>query len=225
MRSMAPDNHRPLVTYQEYPIEEMQTRAAAFRDELWRRRSVRTFSDRFVPRQIIEDCVMAAASAPSGANQQPWRFVVVGDASLKHEIRLAAEAEEREFYAKRAPQDWLSALAPLGTNANKPFLEIAPYLIIIFAETYGVAHNGDKIKNYYVNESVGIATGMLITALHHVGLATLTHTPSPMGFLNQILQRPENERPFLLLVVGYPASNTTVPIITKKTIDEIALFL
>lgn len=224
-RRMAQGNQILLTQYQEYAAEEMQQRAADIRDELRRRRSVRVFSDRGVSRQVIEDCVLAAGSAPSGANQQPWRFVVVGDPAIKREIRLAAEAEEREFYSSRAPQEWLNALAPIGTDAQKPFLEIAPYLIAIFAETYGVSEHGEKVKHYYVTESVGIATGMLITALHHAGLATLTHTPSPMGFLNTILQRPENERPFLLLVVGYPAQGATVPDITKKSLDEIAVFI
>lgn len=222
---MAHEKQILLTQYREYAVDEMQQRALDIRDELRRRRSVRMFSDRAVPREVIEACVLAAGSAPSGANQQPWRFVVVGDPAIKREIRLAAEAEEREFYTARAPQEWLNALAPLGTDAQKPFLEIAPYLIAIFAETYGVSESGEKVKHYYVTESVGIATGMLITALHHAGLATLTHTPSPMAFLNKILQRPENERPFLLLVVGYPAQGTTVPDITKKSLDEIAVFL
>lgn len=222
---MAQNNHVPLTQYQEYPLDEMQRRATDMCAELRRRRTVRHFSDRAVPRDIIETCVMAAGSAPSGANQQPWRFVIVSDPRIKHEIRLAAEEEEREFYTKRAPQEWLNALAPIGTDAAKPFLEIAPYLIAIFAETYGIDAAGEKVKHYYVTESVGIATGMLITALHHSGLATLTHTPSPMGFLNQILGRPENERPFLLLVAGYPALNATVPKIGKKSLQEIAVFL
>ena len=215
----------PLTNYHEYPISEMQQRAAEIRTELQGRRTVRMFSSRAVPRQIIEDCLMAAGSAPSGANLQPWRFVVISDGAIKHEIRAEAEKEEQEFYAGRAPQEWLDALAALGTDASKPFLEIAPYLIAIFAESYGQLPDGRKVKHYYVTESVGIATGMLITALHHSGLATLTHTPSPMNFLNRILNRPENERPFLLLVVGYPADDCVVPEITKKTIDEIATFI
>ncbi len=222
---MAQNNHAPLIQYQEYPPDEMLRRAADICAELRRRRTVRNFSDRAVSREVIATCIMAAGSAPSGANQQPWRFVVVSDPHIKHEIRLAAEAEEREFYTNRAPQEWLNALAPIGTDADKPFLETAPYLIVVFAETYGVAENGDKVKHYYVTESVGIATGMLITALHHAGLATLTHTPSPMGFLSQILGRPENERPFLLLVTGYPATDATVPNIGKKTLTDIATFL
>jgi nitroreductase len=215
----------PLSNYHEYPIPEMQQRAAELRAELQRRRTVRMFSPRPVPRQIIEDCLLAAGSAPSGANLQPWRFVVVSDPNIKREIRVEAEKEEQEFYSGRAPQEWLDALAPLGTDANKPFLEVAPYLIAIFAESYGQLPDGRKVKHYYVSESVGIATGMLITALHHSGLATLTHTPSPMNFLNRILNRPDNERPFLLLVVGYPSEDCVVPEITKKGIEEIATFI
>ena len=211
--------------FREYPAEEMARRAAAFYEEMQRRRSVRRFSDRPVPRGIIEDCLRAAGSAPSGANQQPWRFVVVSDPATKRRIREAAEAEERAFYEQRAPEDWLEALAPLGTGPDKPFLEIAPYLITIFAERYGVAADGRKVKHYYVQESVGIATGMLIAALHHAGLAILTHTPSPMDFLNDILERPQNERPFLLLVVGYPAENAAVPDIRRKSLEEIAIFI
>ncbi len=214
----------PLDSYHEYPPAEMQQRADDFYAELRRRRTVRDFSDRAVPRAVIETCLRAAGTAPNGANLQPWHFVVVSDPALKRRIRAAAEAEEREFYSGRAPQDWLDALAPLGTDANKPFLETAPYLIAVFAQSYGIGPDGKKIKHYYVTESVGIATGFLIAALHHAGLATLTHTPSPMGFLNELLGRPENERPFLLLVVGYPADGATVPAITKKPLDEIATF-
>jgi nitroreductase len=215
----------PLTTYQSYPLAEMQARASTFYDEMRRRRTVREFSDRPVPRSVIEACLRTAGTAPSGANQQPWHFVAVSDPAVKSHIRQAAEAEEREFYERRASQEWLDALAPLGTDAHKPFLEIAPYLIAIFAQTYGMGADGGKIKHYYVTESVGIATGLLIAALHHAGLATLTHTPSPMGFLNEILGRPTNERPFLLLVVGYPAENAQVPAITKKALEEIATFV
>ncbi|MCE7980472.1 MAG: nitroreductase family protein [Caldilinea sp. CFX5] len=220
-----PANQAPLTTYQSYPLAEMQARASAFYDEMRRRRTVRDFSDRPVPRSVIEACLRTAGTAPSGANQQPWHFVAVSDPAIKSRIRQAAEAEEREFYERRASQEWLDALAPLGTDANKPFLAIAPYLIAIFAETYGMGADGGKIKHYYVTESVGIATGLLIAALHHAGLVTLTHTPSPMGFLNEILGRPTNERPFLLLVVGYPAENAQVPAITKKALEEIATFV
>lgn len=213
------------LNFHELPEAEMRRRATEIREELQRRRTVRHFSDRPVPREVIEECLRAAGTAPSGANLQPWHFVVVSDAAIKRQIRLAAEEEEREFYHGRAPQEWLDALAPLGTDEYKPFLDVAPWLIAIFAQSYSLLPDGRKVKNYYVTESVGIATGMLITALHHSGLATLTHTPSPMGFLNDILNRPENERPFLLLVVGYPASDAQAPVITKKTLDEIAAFV
>ena len=215
----------PLADFREYPPSEMQARAHDIRAELLRRRTVRMFAPRPVPPGVIEDCLLAAGTAPSGANLQPWHFVVVADPAIKHEIRVEAEKEEREFYNGRAAQEWLDALAPLGTDANKPFLETAPVLIGVFAESYGQLPDGRKVKNYYVSESVGIATGMLITALHHSGLATLTHTPSPMGFLNRILKRPENERPFLLLVVGYPAADCVVPAISKKPLEKIATFL
>ncbi len=222
---MPAQSHIPLDSYHEYPPAEMQQRADDFYAELRRRRSVRDFSDRPVPRALIETCLRTAGTAPNGANLQPWHFVVIADPAVKQRIRAAAEAEEREFYSGRAPQDWLDALAPLGTDADKPFLETAPYLIAIFAQSYGIGPDGKKIKHYYVTESVGIATGFLIAALHHAGLATLTHTPSPMGFLNEVLGRPENERPFLLLVVGYPATDATVPGITKKPLDEIVTFI
>jgi nitroreductase len=215
------------LNFLELPEAEMRQRATKIREELQRRRTVRHFSDRPVPREIIEECLRTAGTAPSGANLQPWHFVVVSDPAVKRKIRVAAEEEEREFYNGRAPQEWLEALAPLGTDAHKPFLEVAPYLIAIFAQSYGLLPDGRKVKNYYVTESVGIATGMLITALHHSGLATLTHTPSPMGFLNDILYRPENERPFLLLVVGYPAPDAQVPAFAsfKKPLNEIATFI
>jgi iodotyrosine deiodinase len=215
----------PLDGYREYSPDEMQRRADEFYAEIRRRRTVRDFSDRRVPRKVIESCLRAAGTAPNGANLQPWHFVIIGDPAVKRRIREAAEAEEREFYSSRAPQDWLDALAPLGTDAHKPFLETAPYLIAIFAQSYGLAPDGKKIKHYYVTESVGIAAGFLIAALHHAGLATLTHTPSPMGFLNELLGRPENERPFVLLVVGYPAENAKAPAITKKELAEIATFI
>jgi iodotyrosine deiodinase len=214
----------PLGT-REYPLDQMAERAAEFAAEMARRRSVRHFSDRAVPRPVVEECLRAAGSAPSGANMQPWRFVVVSDPTVKRQIREAAEAEERVFYEHRAGDEWLDALAPLGTDWQKPFLETAPYLIAIFAQSYGLEPDGRKIKHYYVQESVGIATGLLIAALHHAGLATLTHTPSPMGFLNEILTRPVNERPFLLLVVGYPAPDAHVPDIQRKALDEIAVFV
>ena len=215
----------PYDQYQPYPEPEMLRRAAEFYVDLRRRRTVRQFADRAVPREVIEDCLRAAGTAPSGANMQPWHFAVVADPALKRRLRALAEAEEREFYHGRAPQEWLDALAPLGTDEHKPFLETAPYLIGIFAQSYGVLPDGRKVKHYYAQESVGIATGLLIAALHYAGLATLTHTPSPMGFLNELLGRPENERPFLVLVAGYPAEGAQVPAITKKPLDEIATFL
>jgi nitroreductase len=202
----------------------MRTAARAFLETMRRRRTVRDFSDRPVPRDVIETCLLAAGTAPNGANRQPWRFVVVGDPAIKERIRAEAEVEERAFYEGRAPKEWLQALERLGTDEHKPFLERAPWLIVIFAESYELAPDGSKLKNYYVSESVGIATGILVTALHHAGLATLTHTPSPMKFLNGLLGRPENERPFLILVVGYPDEGATVPVITKKPIEDIAIF-
>jgi iodotyrosine deiodinase len=215
----------PLEGYVEFPPAEMAARARAFRDELARRRTVRQFSDRPVPREVIEACLATAGSAPSGANLQPWLFVVVTDPAIKRTIRVEAEKEEREFYAHRAPQAWLDALAPLGTDADKPFLETAPALIAIFGRKHSETPAGTRVKNYYVTESVGIATGFLIAALHHAGLATLTHTPSPMGFLNQILSVDDDARPAILLVVGYPAPGCTVPAIGRKPLDAIATFL
>lgn len=215
----------PLTSWTEKPVEEMRAAAHDFLETMRGRRTVRDFSDRPVPRDVIESCLLAAGTAPNGANRQPWRFVVVGDPEVKLKIREEAEIEERAFYAGKAPQEWLDALAHLGTDEHKPFLERAPWLIVIFAESYEVGEDGSRSKNYYVTESVGIATGMLITALHHAGLVTLTHTPSPMKFLNGLLGRPDNERPFLILVAGYPEDGATVPAITKKSIDEIAVFV
>lgn len=210
---------RPYSEYQEYTPEEMLKRSEAFLTDMRRRRTIREFSDRPVAREIIDNCLMSAGLAQSGANLQPWHFAVVSEADTKRAIREAAEKEEREFYNGRAPQEWLDALAPLGTDANKPFLETAPYLIAIFQQRFGELEDGRKVKHYYATESVGIATGFLITALHHAGLACLTHTPSPMVFLRDILGRPKSERPFLLLVVGYPAEDAQVPEITKKPLD------
>lgn len=215
----------PLESWVEYAPAEMERRAAEFRREIARRRTVRDFSSRPVPRPVIEECIRAAGTAPNGANHQPWHFVAVTETEVKARIRVAAEEEERAFYGGGAPQEWLDALAELGTDEHKPFLETAPFLIVIFAERYQELPDGRRVKNYYVQESVGIATGILITALHHAGLATLTHTPSPMGFLNEILGRPPNERPFLILVAGYPADDARVPRITKKPLDDIATFL
>ncbi len=219
-----PPAFKPLSDYVEYPVGEMRSRARAFRDLVAGRRTVRDFSDRPVPRQVILDCLEAASSAPSGANLQPWHFVVVEDAPTKKRIREAAEVEEREFYERRAPQEWLDALAPLGTDSNKPFLERAPYVIAVFVQTHGRLADGRKVKHYYPNESVGLATGILIAALRHAGLATLTHTPSPMRFLNRLLGRPSNERPFLLLVVGYPEEGAMVPDIRRKALEDVVSF-
>ena len=215
----------PLETYIAYPEDEMVRRSEAFCSEMARRRSVRHFSDRPVPREVIENCVRTAGTAPSGANMQPWHFVVVSDPEVKRRIRDAAETAERAFYEGRATEEWLSALTPLETDVHKPFLDTAPYLIVVFAQRYGLDSEGQKIQHYYVSESVGIATGILLTAVHHAGLAALTYTPSPMGFLNQILGRPENERPFLILVVGYPAEEATVPDVQKKPMDEITTII
>jgi nitroreductase len=215
----------PLTQYQRYEESEMEQRAADFYTDIQRRRTVRDFLDRPVPKRVIEDCLRAAGTAPSGANMQPWSFVAVSDPDAKHRIRVAAEQEEQEFYDHRAPQEWLDALAPLGTDPDKPFIETAPYLIGIFAQNFGILPDGRQVKHYYATESVGIATGILLTALHNAGLVSLTHTPSPMGFLNEILGRPSNERPFLLIVTGYPADDATVPAITKKRLDEIATFI
>lgn len=215
----------PLNQYKELSIEEMKKGSEEFYHDIKKRRTVRDFSNRAVPPEIIENCLRAAGTAPSGANRQPWHFVAVSNLDIKKDIRIAAEKEEREFYEYRAPADWLEALSPLGTDENKPFLEAAPYLIVIFSQSYEIALDGRKLKNYYVQESVGIATGILITALHYSGLVTLTHTPAPMKFLNKILNRPPNEKPFLILVVGYPSKDAKVPEIKKKELEEIAEFI
>ncbi|QEG21371.1 nitroreductase family protein [Mariniblastus fucicola] len=219
---MAKGNHIPLKNFETRPAEEMEKRSADFYSHLKTRRSVRDFSDAPIPDAVIENCLLAAGTAPNGANLQPWHFSVVKSPEIKAEIRKAAEVEEYEFYHGKAPQDWLDALAPLGTNASKPFLETASTLIVIFSQTFGFDETGEKVKHYYVSESVGIATGFLIAALHDAGCATLTHTPSPMKFLNRILGRPSNERPFLVLVVGQPAAGALVPDIAKKTANEIS---
>ena len=222
---MSRQNFIPYNDHKKYSVEEMRRRARSFYENMKRRRTVREFSDQEVPREIIEDCIRTAGTAPNGANKQPWHFSVVSDPEVKKEIREAAEEEERAFYERRATEEWLEALAHLGTDANKPFLEEAPYLIAIFSQSYGIKEDGEKETHYYVKESVGIATGMLITAIHNAGLASLTHTPSPMGFLNDILDRPDNERPFLLLVVGYPKENVKVPDISKKSLNDISSFI
>ena len=215
----------PLADYRAYSVEEMRERVERFHADMARRRTVREFSDRPVPRDIIETALEAAGTAPSGANLQPWHFVVVGAAETKKRIREAAEAEERQFYEHRASPEWLAALEPLGTDSSKPFLETAPYLIAVFLQKYGRLDDGRKVKHYYPTESTGLATGILITALHRAGLATLTHTPSPMKFLNEILGRPVSERPFLLLVVGYPAEDARVPDIERKDLHDFTTFI
>lgn len=215
-------SHIPLVFARLSPAEQTE-RLGQFRDQILSRRSVRHFSSEPVPLHLIEDAVRVAASAPSGANQQPWRFVVVSDTVVKRQIREAAEAEEKQNYERRFPEEWLHALEPFETDWHKPFLETAPYLITVFRIDYGSDTNGAKTKHYYVSESVGIATGFLLAALHMAGLATLSHTPSPMGFLNRILHRPINERPFLLIPTGYPAGDARVPALEKKSLDEVLI--
>ena len=199
----------------------MQLRSRIFFENMSNRRTIRDFSDIPVDREVIENCIKTAGTAPSGANMQPWHFVLISDPAIKKQIRIAAEKEEREFYENRAPKEWLDVLAPLGTDDHKPYLETAPWLIAVFMQRFGKLPDGRKVKHYYGLESVGIATGLLITAIHNAGLASLTHTPSPMGFLNEILERPKNERPFLLLVVGHPARDARVPDIKRKDINEI----
>jgi len=229
MKKPAPAAYRaePLQDYVRHPEAEMLRRAREFHAEMRRRRTVREFDAAPVPRELVESCLLAAGTAPSGANQQPWHFAVVTDPAVKREIRTAAEAEEREFYEGRAPKEWLEALAPLGTDPSKPFLETAPVLIVIFAQRHGLRADGTTFSHYYVPESVGIATGFLIAALHHAGLATLTHTPSPMGFLNRLCRRPKHEKPSILLVAGYPAKGCTVPAAggIKKPLGDIASWI
>ena len=220
-------NGHPFVPLAWQPVapDEMQARAESFYRLMDRRRSVREFSDRPVPRELIERAVMTASTAPSGAHRQPWRFVCVSDPAIKREIRLAAEAEERESYqGGRMPDEWLEALAPLGTDEHKPYLEIVPWLVVLFEEVHGHHDDGSARKNYYVKESAGIAAGLFIAAIHNMGLATLTHTPSPMKFLSRILGRPSNERPFVLFPIGYPAADAHVPDLRRKTLDEVAVW-
>ena len=214
----------PAPKINERSDDELLERAQQFHEMIQRRRTFRDFSDRPVPREVIEYCIRAAGTAPSGANLQPWHFVAVSDPGVKHEIRIAAEKEEKEFYAHRAPKAWLEALAPLGTDSHKPFLEIAPWLIAVFAQPFRILADGTRSPTYYAIESVGIATGILVTAVHSCGLVSLTHTPSPMGFLNGILGRPSYEKPFVLLVVGHPAENARVPDIGRKSLEEISSF-
>ena len=202
----------------------MVKRAKEFRQAMGTRRSIRDFSSEPVPRELIEAAIETASTAPSGANRQPWKFVVVGSPEIRRKIRVAAEAEEKVSYEQRMPDEWLEALAPLGTDWQKPFLETAPWLVVVFAEAHGVLEDGSKQKHYYVQESVGIACGLFVAALHQMGLATLTHTPSPMGFLSEILNRPKNERPYILFPVGYPAEGAKVPVIEKKSLEQVAVW-
>lgn len=213
-----------LETYEEFPPEKMHERLNAFYENMNRRRTVREFSARPIPPGIIEQALRTAGTAPSGANLQPWHFVVVTGPDTKRKIRIAAEEEEKEFYEHRASEEWLQALEPLGTDTDKPFLETAPCLIAVFLQKFGYLPDGKKVKHYYPVESTGLATGFLITALHQAGLVCLTHTPSPMSFLNDILDRPKSERPFLLLVTGYPAENATVPDIKRKCLQDFVSF-
>jgi nitroreductase len=213
------------LAFERVPPEETLRRARELYRRMDRRRSVREFAPDPVPREAIELAVRAASTAPSGAHRQPWRFVIVDDPAIRREIRIAAEMEEHESYVGgRMPPEWIEALVPLGTDWQKPFLEIAPYLVVVFAELYGVGDGGAKRKNYYVKESVGIACGLFVAAIHEMGLATLTHTPSPMRFLNEILGRPENEKPFILFPVGYPAEGCEVPDLERKPFDEVAIW-
>ncbi len=219
-----PENPIPL-NFTRRPVSEMHDRAKEYFELMRKRRSVRDFSPEPVDREIIEQCLLTAGSAPSGANCQPWHFAVVSDPEVKSKIRIEAEKEEQAFYGGRAPDSWLEDLAPLGTDENKPFLETAPYLIGVFQQRFGTDEGGEKQKHYYATESVGLATGLLISALHNAGLACLTHTPSPMKFMNEIMGRPRSERPFVLLVVGYPAEDAVVPDISKKSLGDIASFI
>ncbi|MEM7763592.1 MAG: nitroreductase family protein [Pseudomonadota bacterium] len=216
---------QPLNQYRRYDEDEMLARSEALYEDLNRRRTVRDFSDKPVPRSVIENCLKVANTAPSGANMQPWHFAVISNPEVKQRVREAAEAEEREFYGHRASDEWLEELKKFGTDANKPFLETAPYLIAIFMQKFAVDEDGNKTKHYYPQESVGLATGMLIAALHQCGLASLTHTPSPMAFLNEICGRPKHERAYLLLVVGYPADDAQVPVIERKQLKDFAAFI
>jgi len=218
---MSDHNFVPL-DYVRMSEEESANRSRRFFELCSRRRTVRDYSDAEVPREVIENCIRTAGTAPSGAHQQPWHFVAIQDPDVKQKIRVAAEAEEREFYDNRASDEWLQALQPFGTNADKPFLKVAPWLIAVFCQRFSVAADGSKIKHYYAVESVGIATGLLITAIHNAGLCSLTHTPSPMRFLNEILRRPDTERPFVLLAVGYPGEDVEVPDIQRKSLREIS---
>lgn len=220
-----PDYNFIPLDFSEMPEAEMESRSETFYHDIKRRRTVRDFSGRPVSKVVIENALKAAGTAPSGANKQPWHFAVISNTDVKREIRLAAEEEERQFYSERAPQYWLDDLAPLGTDDQKPFLETAPYLIAIFLQKFTYDEQGGKHKHYYTAESVGLASGFLIAALHDAGLVTLTHTPSPMKFLNKICGRPDHERPYMLLVVGYPDDGAKVPDISKKSLSDISTFI
>lgn len=225
---MQPHSHTPLADFVEYPPQEMLSRSQTYLEQLRRRHSIRSFSDKPVAQEVIENCILAAGSAPSGANHQPWHFAAIGSAEVKSQIREQAELHERGFYDdKRAGQEWLDALKPLGTDAQKPYLEIAPWLIAVFSKKRGGMSDDGETKNYYVHESVGIATGFLLTALHNAGLVTLTHTPKPMSFLSKICGRGDNERPYMLIIAGYPGDDATIPEHArhKKSLGEIASFL
>ncbi len=215
----------PLETFEKLKVDEMQNRSLQFYEQMKNRRTVRDFDTREIPAGVIENCILAAGTAPNGANMQPWHFAVITNKEIKKQIRIEAEKVEKEFYSKRAPDYWLEALEPLGTDHNKPFLEEAPALIVIFSQRYTVEDDESKKRHYYISESTGIATGMLITSIHNAGLVCLTHTPSPMAFLREICNRPKHETPFLVLVVGYPKADSKVPNITKKKLEEIATFL
>ena len=219
-------NGHPFVEYvrDTYDAEEMKERSSTYYNWLDTRRSVRDYSDKAVPKEVIETIIKSASTAPSGAHKQPWTFCVVSNPALKKKIRIAAEEEEKESYERRMSDEWLEDLEHLGTNWEKPFLEIAPYLIIVFKKAYDFDDKGEKTNNYYVNESVGLASGFLLTAIHNAGLVGLTHTPSPMAFLTKLLDRPANERPFLLIPVGYPANETYVPELTRKPIENVSVF-
>lgn len=216
----------PFVAYshESYPEDEMLFRSKVFYDWMNKRRTVRDFSDQPIPREVIENLVLTASTAPSGAHKQPWTFCIVRDPSIKSEIRKAAEQEEHQSYTNRMSEEWLEDLKPLQTDWRKPFLETAPYLIVVFKKAYDLLPDKTKKTNYYVNESVGLACGLLLAAIHHAGLVALTHTPSPMNFLTNLLHRPENERPFLLIPVGYPHPDTYVPKLERKSLEQIAEF-
>ena len=216
----------PYLKYQPEPLgpDEALQRGTAFYEELDERRSVRFFSDAPVPRELIETAIRAASTAPSGAHQQPWTFVCISDPAIKRQIREAAEEEERKSYEGRMSEEWIEALRPLGTGWEKPYLETVPWIVVVFAQSYGMNADGSKTKHYYVKESVGICCGMFIAALHHMGLATLTHTPSPMGFLAKILGRPENEKAYILFPIGYPASDCVVPDLERKALPAVSVW-